>query len=165
MPVKRAPRRADAPADVAMTGDELLRRPVRVHGINLGQPVDLLLHPTEPQALGLDVLCGDDKHRFLPLSAAEVTERHVEAFSPLVLLDLRDGSFYRREARSLNGLRGTPLRDRSSLQDVVLAPDWAIGELVLDGGERVPLDGIALPPRTERRRARWLPRRRRRKPR
>ena len=146
-----------------MTGDELLRRPVRVHGIQLGQPVDLLLHPTEPQALGLDVLCRDDRHRFLPFSAAEVTERHVEAASPLVLLDLRDGSFYRREARSLSALRGTPLRDRSSLQDVVLAPDWTISELVLDGDEHVPLDGIVLPPQTERRRTRWLPRRRRRK--
>ena len=148
---------------MAMTGDELLRRPVRVHGIQLGQPVDLLLHPTEPHALGLDVLCRDDRHRFLPFSAAEVTERHVEAASPLVLLDLRDGSFYRREARSLNALRGTPLRDRASLQDVVLAADWTISELVLDGDERVPLDGIVLPPRTEARRARWLPRRRRRK--
>jgi hypothetical protein len=148
---------------MAMTGDQLLRRPVRVHGITLGRPVDLLLHPTEPQALGLDVLCGDDRHRFLPFSAAEVTPRHVEAASPLVLLDLRAGSFYRREARSLNALRGTPLRNRSSLQDVVLAPDWKISELVLDGNERVPLDGIVLPPRTERRRAPWLPRRRRRK--
>jgi hypothetical protein len=148
---------------MAITGDELLRRPVRVHGIHVGQPVDLLFHPTEPQALGLDVLCGDDLHRFLPMSAAEVTERHVKAFSPLVLLELREGSFYRQEARSLNGLRGTPLGDRSSLQDVVLASDWTISELVLDGDERVPLEGIVLPPRTERRRARWLPRRRRSK--
>ncbi len=148
---------------MAMTGDELLRRTVRVHGIHVGRPVDVLLHPSEPQALGLDVLCGDDRHRFLPFSAAEVTGRHVEAASPLVLLDLREGSFYRREARSLNALRGTPVRGRSSLQDVVLATDWAIRELVVDGNERVPLDGIALPQRTERRRARWLPRRRRRK--
>jgi hypothetical protein len=148
---------------MAMTGDELLRRPVRAHGIHVGRPVDVLLHPTEPQALGLDVLCGDDRHRFLPFTAAEVTDRHVEASSPLVLLDLREGSFYRREARSLNQLRGTPLRDRSSLQDVVLAPDWTISELVLDGEERVPLDGVVLPSRTEHRRARWLPRRRRRK--
>ncbi|HSC51147.1 MAG TPA: hypothetical protein VLD16_12860 [Gaiellaceae bacterium] len=146
-----------------LTGDELLRRPVRVHGLHIGQPVDLLLHPSDPQALGLDVLCGDDRHRFLPFSAAAVTEQHVEAASPLVLLDLREGSFYRREARSLNALRGTPLRGRSSLQDVVLGSGWTITELVLDGDERVPLDGIVLPAGTEPRRARWLPRRRRRK--
>lgn len=146
-----------------MTGDELLRRSVRVHGIHVGRPVDLLLHPSDPQALGLDVLCGDDRHRFLPFSAAAVTDRYVEAASPLVLLDLREGSFYRREARSLNALRGTPLRGHSSLQDVVLRSDWTIGELVLDGHERVPLDGIVLPFRVEARRTRWLSRRRRRK--
>ena len=146
-----------------MTGDELLRRSVRVHGIHVGRPVDLLLHPSDPQALGLDVLCGDDRHRFLPFSAAAVTDRYVEAASPLVLLDLREGSFYRREARSLNALRGTPLREHSSLQDVVLRSDWTIGELVLDGLERVPLDGIVLPSRVEARRTRWLSRRRRRK--
>jgi hypothetical protein len=36
----------------------------------------------------------------------------------------------------------------------VLAPDWSIAELVLEGQEgpeRVPLDGIALPSRRERR--------------
>ena len=146
-----------------ITGDELLRRPVRVHGIQLGQPVDLLLHPDEPQALGLDVLCGDDRHRFLPFSAAQVTDGEIEAASPLVLLDLREGSFYRREARSLNQLRGTPVHDRASLQDVVLDAGWAISEVVLDGDDRVPLEAAELPPRTERRRARWLPHRRRRK--
>lgn len=149
-----------------LTGDELLRRPVRVRGIQLGRPVDILLHPNDPHALGLDVLCGDDRHRFLPLPAAEIHKRHVEVSSPLVLLDLREGSFYRREARSLNALRGTPIADRASLADVVLAPDWRIAELVLDGREgreRVPLNGIVLPPRREWRRARWLPRRRSRK--
>ncbi len=68
-----------------------------------------------------------------------------------------------REARSLNALRGTPLRDHTPLRDVVLAPSWTISELVLDGDERVPLDSIVLPPQTEHSRTRWLPRRRRRK--
>ena len=144
-----------------MTGDELLRRPVRVRGIHLGQPVDVLLHPQEPHALGLDVLCGDERHRFLPLPAANVDDDHVEAASPLVLLDLREGSFYRREARSLNALRGTPVGRDSSLQDVVLDPRGEITGLVLDGDEQVPLDGIELPARRERKRARWLPGRRR----
>lgn len=144
-----------------LTGDELLRRPVRVHGIQLGHAVDVLLHPSRPQALGLDVLCGDDRHRFLPFSAATVRDDHVEAASPLVLLDLREGSFYRTEARALSGLRGTPLAGSRPLQDVVLGPDWAITELVL-GDERVPLDGIALPGRAGRRRVSWLPRPRRR---
>ena len=143
-----------------LTGDELLRRPVRLRGIELGRAVDVLLHPQEPQALGLDVLCGDERHRFLPLSAVELREGHVEASSPLVLLDLREDGFYRREARALAELRGTPLAGGQTLQDVVLGSGWAIEELVVDG-ERVPLNGIVLPPRSERRRARFFRRPRR----
>jgi hypothetical protein len=142
-------------------GDDLLRRPVRVQGIQIGQAVDLLLHPTEPRALGLDVLCRDDRHRFLPLSAATLHEDRIEAASPLVLLDLREDGFYRREARALGDLRGAPLAGGRTLEDVVLGRRWAIEELVLDG-EQVPLNGIVLPPRSERRRARLFRRPRRR---
>src|SRR4029450_3896876 len=63
----------------------------------------------------------------------------------------------------LSKLRGTPVAGSSSLQDVVLGPDWAIVEVVLEeseGPRRVPLDGLVLPPRGESRRASWLPRRR-----
>ena len=133
-----------------LTGDELLRRPVRLRGIALGRAVDVLLHPLEPQALGLDVLCGDERHRFLPLSAAEVRKDHVEAASPLVLLDLRDDSFYRREARPLSALRGSAVDGGAGLEDVVLDERWRVVGLVLEGGERVPLDGIVLPGRRSR---------------
>jgi len=124
-----------------------------VHGIELGRPVDVLLHPTQPQALGVDVLCGDGRHRFLPLSAATAGADELAASSPLVLLDLRDDSFYRLEARALSELRGAPVEGSSSLLDVVLGPGWAIVELVLEDGERarrVPLDGIVLPQRRVR---------------
>jgi hypothetical protein len=133
-----------------LTGDELLRRPVEVRGIRLGRPVDVLLHPQEPRALGLDVLCGDERHRFLPLSTAEVQDDHVEATSPLALLDLRDDSFYRREARPLSAVRGTAVDGGATVEDVVLDGGWRIVELVLEGGRQVPLDGIALPGRRSR---------------
>jgi len=123
---------------------------VQLRGIQLGRPVDVLLHPDEPQALGLDVLCGDERHRFPPLSAVELREGHVEASSPLVLLDLRDDSFYRREARSLGAMRGRAVEGGTVLEDVVLDGGWRIVELVLEDGERVPLDGIALPARRSR---------------
>ena len=128
-----------------LTGEELLRRPVRLRGIELGRAVDVLLHPQEPRALGLDVLCGDERHRFLPLTAVEVRDDHVEAASPLVLLDLRDDSFYRREARPLSALRGTAVDGDAELEDVVLGLGWRVVELVLDDGKRVLLNGIALP--------------------
>jgi hypothetical protein len=148
-----------------VTGEELLRLPVRVQGIRFGRTVDVLLHPTDPRALGIDVLCRDDRHRFLPLAAATVGPQGVEVSSALVLLDLGDDSIYRLEARALSDLRGMPIAGRASLQDVVLGPDWASVERVREEGEgsrRVPLDGLALPPRGERRRrAPWLPRRKR----
>jgi len=129
------------------TGDELLRLPVRLRGIQLGRAVDVLLHPTRPQALGVDVLCGDETHRFLPFSAASLGDEALEVESPFVLLDLPPDSFYRVEARPLSRLRRRPLSDGSLLQDVVLGPEWAIEALVLDGGRRVPLDGLLLPAR------------------
>ena len=131
------------------TGDELLGLPVLLHGIVLGQPVDLLFHPTAPRALGLDVRCGDDAHRFLPFAAVSVCAHSFGVDSALVLVDLTPNSAYRTQARSLSSLRGSPLGDEGKqLQDIVLGPDWAIEELVLgDGSEtrRVPLNGYVLP--------------------
>jgi hypothetical protein len=119
-----------------------------MRGIHLGRAVDLFLHPTAPQALGLDVLCGDETHRFLPFSAATLGNEAFEVGSPFVLLDLPPGSFYRVQARALSTLRGTPVGDDGSLlRDVVLGPGWAVEELVLDGARRVPLDGLLLPAR------------------
>jgi hypothetical protein len=127
------------------TGDELLRLTVRLRGIQLGRAVDLLLHPTEAQGLGVDVLCGDETHRFLPFSAASLGDETLEVQSPFVLLDLPPDSFYRIEARSLSRLRRRPLSDGSLLQDIVRGPGGAVEALELDGGRRVPLDGLLLP--------------------
>ena len=148
-----------------LTADDILRLPVRVRGIQVGRAVDVLLHPTAPRALGVDVFCGDERHRFLPFSAATVGPDELAAASPFVLLDLRDDSFYRLEARPLSELRGVRLDGRAALQDVVLGPDWAVEGLVLEdanGRRQVPLDGIVLPAgRVRRRRGSWLPVRRR----
>jgi hypothetical protein len=137
-----------------LTGEELLRLPVRVQGVRLGRGVDVLLHPTDPRALGVDVLCRDERHRFLPLAAATVGQRAIEVSSALVLLELGDDSVYRLEARPLSRLRGTKVAGKASLHDVVLGPGWAVVELVLDEGDcmkRVPLDGLVLPPHRPRR--------------
>ena len=131
----------------SVTGDELLRLPVRVGGIELGRVVDILIHPTDARALGADVLCGDDRHRFLAFPAARLAKDALEVSSALVLLDLHEDSSYRLEARALSELRGRQL-DGSSLRDVVLGPEWTIVELVLEGAygrRQVPLDGLRLP--------------------
>ncbi len=48
-------------------GRELLSLPVRVHGIQLGRPADLLVDVASDRVLGIDVRCGDGVHRFLPI--------------------------------------------------------------------------------------------------
>ena len=97
---------------------ELLQLPVQLHGIRLGQPVDLLLDEVEWRALGFVVLCGDESRRFLVFAAAEVQQEAIELSSALVLLE--DVEFYRERSRSLRDL----LRD--GMSDLLVAPDGTV---------------------------------------
>ena len=125
------------------TGDELLRLPVRLHGLQVGRPVDVLLDPDAQRAVGLDLLCGDDVHRFLPLPTAAVGREEIRIMSPFVLLEQHELDFYRSRTLALGGLRGRPVerkgRSLGALQDVVVAED---GQLVaaIVAGKRVPFD-------------------------
>jgi len=95
---------------------ELLQLPVQLHGIRLGQPVDLLLDPVEWRALGFVVLCGDGSTRFLVFAAADLRKDAIAVSSALLLLDYVD--FYRDRSRSLRDLlRG------GELLDLRVAPD------------------------------------------
>jgi len=80
--------------------------PVRVRGIQLGRAVDLLIDRNGPRALGFDVLCGDQAHRFLPFAVAILKEDAIEIESPLVLLDFGQVGFYREQATTLRALNG-----------------------------------------------------------
>lgn len=77
---------------------DLLNLPVRVRGIKLGRPVDLIVDRERSRALGFDVLCGDEAHRFLPFAVAAVRDDEIEIFTPLVLLDFGQVGFYREQA-------------------------------------------------------------------
>jgi len=88
---------------------ELLQLPVRLNGIRLGRPVDLLLDPAEWRALGFVVLCGDGSSRFLVFAAADLRDDAIDVSSALLLLD--DVEFYRGRSRSLRDLLGAELRD------------------------------------------------------
>jgi hypothetical protein len=127
------------------TGRELLAQPVRLRGIRLGQPIDLLLDIVALRLIGFDVRCGDDVVRFLPLAAARMRPDEIEVRSALLLLDEGDTSFYRRRTRPLRELRGLSLaREGSSigtLAEVVVAEDGEIAALVLEDGRRVVPDG------------------------
>lgn len=83
---------------------ELLLLPVRMRGIGIGRAVDVVVDPTGKQALGFDVLCRDDSHRFLPLTAAAIGDDQIEVGSPLTLLSEEQLDFYRKRARWLREL-------------------------------------------------------------
>ncbi len=70
--------------------EALLGLPVRVHGIELGRPVDVVLDLESRRAIGLEVRCPDDARRFLPLAAARLREDEVAVGSALLLLDERE---------------------------------------------------------------------------
>ena len=103
---------------------DLLRLPVRTKGIEIGRPVDVIVDPARSRALGFDVLCRDESHRFLPLTAAVIETDGISVSSALVLLAEDQLDFYRRRGRSLRELQ--PVLER-----VTVDPDGTL-ELVSD---------------------------------
>ena len=83
---------------------ELLSLPVRMHGIQLGTPVDALLDEAADRLLGFEVLCGDGNYRFLPFTVARLQADEITLDSALTLIDERDLEFYRRRSRRLGEL-------------------------------------------------------------
>jgi hypothetical protein len=87
-----------------MTGraaSELLSLPVRMHGIQLGTPVEALLDARADRLLGFEILCGDGARRFLPFAVARVQADEIALESALTLIDERDLDYYRRNSRPL----------------------------------------------------------------
>ena len=93
-----------------IAADELLRLPVRLHGIQLGRPVDVLLDAEAWRVVGLDVLCGDEVHRFLPLAAAELSAEEIGVRSAFLLLDDAELAYYREQGRSCASCAGSRSR-------------------------------------------------------
>ena len=120
---------------------ELLRLPVRLRGIRLGRPIDLLLDPVEWRALGFVVHCGDESSRFLVFAAADLLEDAIDVSSVLLLLE--DVGFYRDRSRSLRDLLGDELRD------LLVGPDGSIEALVVERDgvvQRIDLTGVSVEP-------------------
>jgi hypothetical protein len=81
---------------------DLLALPVRMHGISLGRPVQALVDASADRLLGLELVCGDGAHRFLPFAVARVGAREIEVGSALALIDERDLDYYRRHSRRVD---------------------------------------------------------------
>lgn len=126
------------------SGDGVLSLPVRLHGVTLARTADLLLDRDGLRVVGLDVLCGDEVHRFLPLPTAAIGDGELTIHSPLVLLEEDELDFYRARAFSFNSLRGRTVTRRGTdagrLRDVIFAPRGDLVAVVLESGERLPFD-------------------------
>jgi sporulation protein YlmC with PRC-barrel domain len=125
--------------------EKLLRLPVRVRGIQLGRPVDLVLDRDARRGVGLEVICGDDEHRFLPLAVGERAEDTIEVRSPLLLLARGELTFYTSRGSTFASLRGKDVlfagEPVGTLSDLVLAVDGAIESVVVathDGSRELP---------------------------
>jgi hypothetical protein len=133
----------DASAVTPLRADRLLALPVRLHGITLGRPVDLLLDLEERKAVGLDVLCGDDLHRFLPLQTAVVSDEEITIRSPFLLLEEDELAFYQARTTALSALRRLVVQRGGlhvgALEDVVVAAGGSLAAIVVDGRE-LPFD-------------------------
>jgi hypothetical protein len=137
-----------------LTGDVLLSLPVRLHGIQVGHAVDVLLDRETFRVVGLDVLCGDEVHRFLPLPTATVTGDDLVILSPLVLLEEDELAFYRSRAFALSSLRGRTVMSKRAqlgkLKDILVRKDGALLAVEVEANgktERVPFgDSVRFAP-------------------
>ena len=136
----------------SLSASAALQLPIRLRGIQLGRPVDLLLETDSWHAIGFVVYCGDESQRFLPLAAAQTSDDEIAVGSALLLLE--DVGFYRTRSTSYRSLLGGEVqrngRPAGRLRDLVFA-GGAVVELELDRGGttgivRVPAAGSTVVP-------------------
>ena len=132
----------------SLSAAAVLRLPVHLHGIHLGQPTDLLLDVESWQALGFVVHCGDDAVRFLPWAASQPSNTEVAVGSALMLLE--DVAFYKKRSASFRSLIGGELPLGGVLRDVLIGDSGAVTELEVErDGElrRLPPAGSRVRPK------------------
>jgi hypothetical protein len=136
----------------SLSATAALQLPVRLRGIQLGRPVDLLLETNSWHALGFVVRCGDASQRFLPLAASQTTDEEIRVASAHMLLE--DVGFYLSRSTSFRSLLGGEVnrggRSGGRLRDIVLA-NGDVTELEVDRGGttgivRVPAPGSVVVP-------------------
>ena len=120
---------------------------MRLHGIQLGRPTDLLLDLGEWRALGFVVYCGDDTTRFLPYAACQPGATEIAVASALMLLE--DVAFYEKRGVSFRSLLDGEVVGGGVLQDVTLGAGGFVEELEVerDGTlQRIPAAGAVVRP-------------------
>jgi hypothetical protein len=134
----------------SLSAVDSLQFPVRLHGIKLGQPVDLLVETETWHVLGFVVRCGDDSTRFLPYGACQPGEDEIAVASALMLLE--DVGFYRSRGISISSLVGGAVardgRTAGTLRDLLLGSGH-VEELEVERGgavRRLPAVGSKIAP-------------------
>lgn len=124
-----------------------LQLPVRLRGIQLGRPTDMLLDTDDWHAVGYVVRCGDESSRFLPYAACQPGADEIAVASSLMLLE--DVGFYEKRGVSLRSLLDGEVVGGGVLQDVILGGGGAIVELEVEhegGRRRIPAAGAVVRP-------------------
>jgi hypothetical protein len=115
--------------------EHVLRLPIRLRGIHLGRPVDLVLDKERRRALGFEVQCGDDERRFLPFAVAAIHDDEVEIPSPLVMLEAAELAFYTKRGSTFRAIVGSDVvRSREllgELEDLRVEPDGGVSAVVV----------------------------------
>jgi len=123
-----------------------LHLPIRLQGIELGRPVDLLLETDTWRALGFVVRCPDESQRFLPYMASQPGDDEIAVGSALLLLD--DVTFYEKRGVSFRSLLDGVVAG-GVLRDVIVSSGGVVTELEIersDGVERIPAAGARVLP-------------------
>jgi hypothetical protein len=137
----------------SLSAADLVGIPVRLHGILLGRPTDLLLDGSASRVLGFVVESGDDAPRFLPFAASLPGEDAIAVASALMLLD--DIGFYRKHGVSFRALLGTEIeRERvpvGTLTDMHIDHAGVVVELEVEHAgirSHIPAVGSSVTART-----------------
>jgi hypothetical protein len=127
----------------------LVGSPVRLQGILLGRPTDVVLDSTCRRVLGFVVHGGDDASRFLPFAASQPGEGEIAVGSALMLLD--DLAFYRKHGVSFASVVGSEIARENipvgTLIDMQVDHSGNVVELEVEREElrtRVPAAGATL---------------------
>jgi hypothetical protein len=120
-------------------------------GIRLGRPSDVVLDTESLRVVGLEVLCPDGVHRFLPLPAVRIRDDHIAVGSALLLLEEEDREFYRRRSRLFSSLVGGHVeqagRDAGQLLDLAIGSDGAVVAVRASNGagpETLSAEGVTI---------------------
>lgn len=111
-----------------------LQLPVRLQGVELGRPVDLLLETETWRALGFVVRCRDESQRFLPYMASQPADEEIAVGSALMLLE--DVAFYAKRGASFRSLLDGDVGG-GILRDVIVSRDGIVTEIEIQRGDRV----------------------------